>query len=89
MPPQSITGLENPPAAGPPYYDESRGEWVVSRYRDVLAALREPLLWPAAQPGDDSNSGRERCDHSERHPESRQRHALSGYHAQYIRGSRS
>jgi cytochrome P450 len=59
MPPQSITGLENPPAAGPPYYDESRGEWVVSRYRDVLAALREPLLWPAAQPGDDSNSGRD------------------------------
>src|SRR6185369_13582715 len=42
-----------------PYFDESKGEWVVSRYREVMAALREPLLWPAAPAGDDPNSGRD------------------------------
>jgi len=36
-----------------PYLDESRGVWVLSRYRDVLAALREPRLWPAGSPGED------------------------------------
>lgn len=41
----------------PPYFDESRGEWVFSRYADVMAALREPLLWPPASSPRDA-SGR-------------------------------
>jgi cytochrome P450 len=43
-------------APSPPqsaFFDESRGAWVLSRYRDVVAALREPQLWPIAARGED------------------------------------
>jgi cytochrome P450 len=34
----------SPPQPVAPYRDPSRNAWVLSRYRDVLAALREPRL---------------------------------------------
>jgi cytochrome P450 len=34
--------------ACPPFFDCARNEWVLTRYVDVIAALREPALWPAA-----------------------------------------
>jgi cytochrome P450 len=37
----------------PPYFDEALGAWVLSRYRDVMAALRDPELWPVASRGED------------------------------------
>jgi cytochrome P450 len=40
-----------PPTAA--YLDESRDAWVLSRYRDVMAALRDPELWPVAARGED------------------------------------
>jgi cytochrome P450 len=36
-----------------PYLDEARNVWVLSRYRDVMAALRDPDLWPVAARGED------------------------------------
>ena len=36
-----------------PYFDEALGVWVLSRYRDVMAALRDPELWPVAARGED------------------------------------
>jgi cytochrome P450 len=33
--------------ACPPFFDFARNEWVLSRYADVIAAFREPALWPA------------------------------------------
>jgi cytochrome P450 len=32
----------------PPYFDHDRNEWVLTRYADVMAVLREPGLWPAS-----------------------------------------
>jgi cytochrome P450 len=43
--------LVAPPVA--PYYDRQREGWILSRYADVVAALREPRLWPAAARGED------------------------------------
>jgi cytochrome P450 len=40
-----------PPAV--PYFDEERNAWVLTRYRDVMAALRDPELWPVAARGED------------------------------------
>src|SRR5689334_15756773 len=34
----------SPPRPVPPYRDESRSVWVLSRYAEVVAALREPRL---------------------------------------------
>jgi len=45
--------LAAPPPPGPPYFDQRQGGWILSRYADVSAALREPRLWPAAAPGED------------------------------------
>jgi cytochrome P450 len=42
-----------PPSPTAPYLDEARGAWVLSRYRDVMAALRDPELWPVAAHGED------------------------------------
>ena len=33
-----------PPRPGAPYFDSAQNAWVLSRYADVLAALREPAL---------------------------------------------
>ena len=41
------------PQPQPAYFDEARGAWVLSRYRDVTEALREPRLWPLAAGGED------------------------------------
>jgi cytochrome P450 len=35
-------------ATAPPYFDQRLDAWVLSRYRDVAAALREPLLVPVS-----------------------------------------
>ncbi len=45
--------LAEPAPPAPPYYDPERGGWILSRYADVLAALREPRLWPAVARGED------------------------------------
>jgi cytochrome P450 len=46
-----------PPAA--PYLDRERDAWVLSRYADVLAAFREPRLWPVAARGEDQSKTRD------------------------------
>jgi cytochrome P450 len=46
-----------PPSA--PYFDEARDAWVFSRYRDVMAALRDPDLWPVAARGEDHSVTRD------------------------------
>jgi cytochrome P450 len=38
----------SPPAPQPPYFDPALDAWVLSRYLDVLAAFREPRLWPVS-----------------------------------------
>jgi cytochrome P450 len=40
--------------ARPPFFDCARNEWVLTRYVDVIAALREPALWPAAVRNDNN-----------------------------------
>lgn len=45
--------MNEPPSPRPPYFDESRDSWVLSRYRDVMVALRDPALWPVAARGED------------------------------------
>jgi cytochrome P450 len=40
--------------ARPPFFDGARNEWVLTRYVDVIAALREPAFWPVAM-RDDNN----------------------------------
>ena len=44
---------------GSPYFDEARGAWVLTRFRDVTAALREPALWPIAARGEDQSVTRD------------------------------
>ena len=39
----------------PPHFDTERKEWLLTRYADVTAALREPGLWPA---GAEKNSNK-------------------------------
>jgi cytochrome P450 len=46
-----------PPAA--PYLDREKDAWVLSRYADVLAAFREPRLWPMAARGEDQSKTRD------------------------------
>jgi cytochrome P450 len=41
-----------PPPPTDPFPDEA-GVWVLSRYRDVMAALRDPELWPVAARDED------------------------------------
>ena len=48
-----------PPPPQPPYFDQERGAWVISRYADVTAALREPFLWPLAPQRADDSSARD------------------------------
>src|SRR4051812_28313381 len=36
----------HPPPAGLARFDPAQNAWILSRYSDVLAALREPNLWP-------------------------------------------
>ena len=47
------------PAPQPPYFDASREAWVLSRYQDVVAALRDPRLWPVAARGEDQSATRD------------------------------
>ena len=35
-----------PPPPKPSYFDPALGAWVLSRYEEVLAAFRDPRLWP-------------------------------------------
>jgi hypothetical protein len=46
-------------APGPRYFDRERNVWVLSRYRDVLAAFLEPDLWPVGTRGQDQSAGRD------------------------------
>jgi cytochrome P450 len=48
----------NPPPPEAPFYDRTHDRWVLSRYADVLAAFREPRLWPVgARPRERSQIG--------------------------------
>jgi cytochrome P450 len=49
----------SPPPPQAAWFDESRGAWVLSRYRDVVAALRDPQLWPVAARGEDQDVTRD------------------------------
>lgn len=49
--------MQAPPQS--PYFDESHGAWVLSRYRDVVEALRESRLWPVAGRGEDQSVTRD------------------------------
>src|SRR5436190_6131897 len=51
--------LQAPPPARAPFFDEARDAWVLSRYRDVIAALRDPALWPVAARGEDQAATRD------------------------------
>jgi cytochrome P450 len=35
-------------SVSPPRFDAAQSAWILSRYADVLAALREPRLWPVS-----------------------------------------
>jgi cytochrome P450 len=55
----------SPPPPAAPFFDRARDAWVLSRYADVLAAFREPRLWPVgakprerSQIGDEATSAR-------------------------------
>jgi cytochrome P450 len=41
------------------YFDETHSAWVLSRYRDVVDALRDPCLWPVAAPAEDQSATRD------------------------------
>jgi cytochrome P450 len=55
--PESSTGSEytsdplSPPPPSDAAFDSDLDAWILSRYTDVLAALREPALWPVAARG--------------------------------------
>jgi cytochrome P450 len=42
-----------PPRPRTPWFDESAGAWILSRYNDVLAAFRDTRLWTIAVSGKD------------------------------------
>src|SRR5581483_1269533 len=48
----------SPPEPGPSYFDPGRNAWVLSRYADVMAAFREPSLWPVPARGEDQSKTR-------------------------------
>jgi len=58
-PPPAQHDLLRPHAPGPAYFDGEREVWVLSRYADVLAAFREPHLWPVGTRGQDQSAGRD------------------------------
>ena len=49
--------MHPPPEAA--YFDEARDAWVLSRYADVVEALRTPHLWPVAARGEDQAATRD------------------------------
>ncbi|HLK70084.1 MAG TPA: cytochrome P450 [Bryobacteraceae bacterium] len=46
-----------PPQA--PFFDREQGGWILTRYADVTAALREPRLWPVATRGEELSKTRD------------------------------
>jgi cytochrome P450 len=56
-----------PPQPTPPCFDPALGSWILSRYADVLAALREPELQQTS--GERTAAGRDRRDQSQIHDE--------------------
>lgn len=56
-------GSTSPPIAEPPYFDASLDAWIFTRYSDITAALRHPMLVPASlrrRPGSEVFSDEER-----------------------------
>jgi len=49
---EPFTDILSPPQPVPAYFDPGLDAWVLSRYRDVLAAFREPNLWTVASSGE-------------------------------------
>jgi len=52
----TVDGLSPPPPRAP-YVDRASGNWVLSRYADVLRAFRDARLWPAGSRGEDQGGG--------------------------------
>jgi cytochrome P450 len=53
------TDLDAPPPPQAPYFDHERGGWILSRYADVVSALRDPRLWPVVAHGEDQTKTRD------------------------------
>jgi len=49
----------SPPPPQAAYFDAVADAWVLSRYADVMAAFREPRLWPIGQRGEDQHAVRD------------------------------
>src|SRR5579872_1986843 len=50
---------QSPPPPQAAYFDQAAGAWILSRYAEVIAAFREPRLWPIGQRGEDQFSVRD------------------------------
>src|SRR5581483_8669782 len=48
----------SPPQPVAPFFDTARNAWILSRYEDVLAALRDPSLWPTSLRSNDQPDSR-------------------------------
>ena len=44
----TLVDPSTPPPPTAAYFDPAKNAWVLSRYPDVWAALREPHLWPVS-----------------------------------------
>src|ERR1044071_7323930 len=52
---ESVAGA-SAPACQPPYFDGASSAWMLSRYADVVSALRHPDLWPVSSEGEDKHA---------------------------------
>jgi cytochrome P450 len=55
---ESVAGA-SAPACQPPYFDGASSAWILSRYSDVVTALRHPDLWPVSSDGEDRHAREE------------------------------
>ena len=58
-----MSAESSPPCPEAPHFDPAQGAWVLSRYADVLAAFREPRLWPVGARRDDPPGIRDEAAH--------------------------
>ena len=65
----AVPDRSTPPPPTAPYFDSERGGWILSRYADVVTALRDPRLWPAAARGEDQAKTRDEVGRLRLRPE--------------------